>query len=186
MYIEISAFLRKKLYKFNPWFGILYSRNCSESRFNINLPKYNSSKLHKKISLVLNPFKVAQTPQINQKNHKDSKLIILYAKTLLWCYNHFYFGLFLLSHLRLKIYDNAADASDSFCRIVGYKNQKVLCLPRSIFSATTSKKFSKHGCLFIGAFLPSRHMHAWVIEENYNSWRYDMQWINYIPISVMI
>ena len=42
--------------------------------------------------------------------------------------------------------------------------------------------FKKNGVLFIGAQLPLKSLHAWIIEDNFQPDRDDRQWINYRPL----
>ena len=66
------------------------------------------------------------------------------------------------------------------------KQQQTLCLPRSVFIATTSRRFKQHGTLFIGAFLPTVRMHAWVVEDGMPADSFDNQWIYYRPVLMLI
>ena len=73
----------------------------------------------------------------------------------------------------------------AFRTIMKGRNQRVLCLPRSIFIATTSRRFKGNGALFIGCFFPFRHMHAWVIEDGMQADVYDRGWIMFTPLAMM-
>lgn len=84
----------------------------------------------------------------------------------------------------MPIFSDAGDANLAFRKIIGGK-QNLLCLPRAIFIATTSKKFKKYGTMFIGCFFPSRNLHAWVIEENMQADIFDKYWILYTPVAKM-
>ena len=39
--------------------------------------------------------------------------------------------------------------------------------------------------MYIGIFLPSRNMHAWVIEDNLQTDEWDNYWILYQPLMMM-
>jgi hypothetical protein len=56
------------------------------------------------------------------------------------------------------------------------------CLCRSFFVAKTSKSFASSGVLFIGAFLPTFQMHAWIIDQGGQPDQTDRYWINYTPL----
>lgn len=171
-----------KCYRFFAPLGLTITskrRVCSINSFPMK------SKAKKIVDSVRNPFLISYVSTTPTQKH-ISRYAKWYAKFLIWLYRNFYFGLYLISKFHLNIYDNAIEATDVFCRIVGDESQKILCLPRSIFAATTSKRFKKHGAMFVGIFLPSRHMHAWIIEDEYNAWRNDAVWINYTPITIMI
>lgn len=60
-----------------------------------------------------------------------------------------------------------------------------LCLPRSLFAAKTSAAFQHHGAVIIGSLLPTRNMHAWVIEHNAQPDDQDRIWICYRPVAVL-
>ncbi len=61
--------------------------------------------------------------------------------------------------------------------------QDSLCLPRSLFAASASRRFAESGVLFIGVFLPSRSMHAWIIEDGRQPDIDDSMWINFRPVA---
>ncbi len=186
MYLALSHTLRNNNYHYKAWAGLLFSSKYNLGQMQSISQVRNGGKLPEILESVNNPFNINTTPLFHPVSKKDIFGIRSYAKLLIWLYRHFYFGLYLISHLRLKYYENAVEATDAFCRIIGEDSQDVMCLPRSVFAATTSKRFKEKGAMFIGAFLPSRHMHAWVIEDNCNSWRQDNKWINFVPVSVML
>jgi len=57
-----------------------------------------------------------------------------------------------------------------------------LCLQRAFLAAKISKSFENNGVLFIGAFLPTGDMHAWIIENGVQPDSDDRGWINYRPL----
>lgn len=107
-----------------------------------------------------------------------------YARLLVFLHQHFYLGLYLLSFLRMPLFEDAGSACKAFRTIVP-KNQNKLCLPRAVFVATTSKRFRKNGAMYIGVFLPSRQMHAWVIEDAMHADGNDSYWQVYTPVAIM-
>ncbi len=56
------------------------------------------------------------------------------------------------------------------------------CLQRSLCIAKTSLSFKKSGVIFIGALLPLREMHAWIIEDGQQPDNEDRDWINFTPL----
>ena len=56
------------------------------------------------------------------------------------------------------------------------------CLQKALTVAKVSKKFKSHGVLFIGAQLPLKSMHAWIIEDGIQPDQSDRKWINYLPL----
>lgn len=111
-------------------------------------------------------------------------LIKWYAHLLIFLHQHFYFGLYLLSFLRMPVFEDAGSACKAFRTII-LKNQNKLCLPRAVFVSTTSKRFRKNGAMYIGVFLPSRQMHAWVIEDEMHADVNDDYWQMYTPVAIM-
>lgn len=185
MFCVLSTVYKDKVYKFSPYTGLLFSRKFSQNNL---VNKFNNYPDNLKCKIT---FEIIKNPFLIQKKEiairlENKRWIKLYAKLCVWMYRHFYFGLFILSHLRLNVFESSLDATNEFCRIIGEEQQRNLCLPRSIFGATTSKRFKKEGVLFIGVFPPSRQLHAWIIEGNYSGWNHDYLWINYTPISIMI
>ena len=165
--------------------GITLSLKKNEIKNYKNL--LNNQKVEQALNTIKNPF--LDNTLRNSNMHQNSKQypwpLRIYAKLLVFSYNHFFFLLYLLSHLRMGVFENSIVASDYFMTVYPGHQQSRLCLPRSIFAATTSKRFSKHGCMFIGAFLPSTTMHSWIVEDGKTSYRYDHYWIHYTPIAVM-
>ena len=158
---------------FNKWIGVTYSSRCKKKCSEAQLPKE-----------IVNPFLV-RTRKESPVNVKVSLLLYKYALVLVWTSKHCYPIVYILSHLRLNIFENAQQASWVFQQITQGYQQKLLCLPRSVFVATTSKRFKEHGTLYIGVFLPSRNMHAWIIEDNMQTDEWDNYWILYQPLIMM-
>lgn len=182
MFYNLETQFQNKEYVFSPVTGFLFSkasRNLKKTRL-----YHNSTKYKKALQLVKNPFLVQNLE--SKPSIKKTKKVRIYAKLCVWFYKHFYLGLYILSHLRLNFFDNTREATDAFCMIIGNEKQRNLCLPRSVFAATTSKKFKEKGVLFIGVFFPSKQLHAWVLEEDYCGWEKDYIWINYTPVAIMI
>lgn len=94
---------------------------------------------------------------------------------------------FYLSRLYASIRKNLfLDTYNSLSAISLLPTQKLsghlLCLQRSLLTAKISKDFESKGVIFIGAFLPSVEMHAWIIEDGFQPDRNDREWIHYRPL----
>lgn len=180
--INLDCIFRGKRYHLNTLTGWLMSKKVYATKSKNDV---NNEKAKRILDVVENPF-LAKIVAYNlpPKVHISYK-IKLYASFLIWLYNHFHIGLFLIAKLRLNIFDNSKIAGEIF-RMCHPNNQKRLCLPRSIFIATTSKRFKENGAMFIGVFLPSKHMHAWVIEDGVNPYVNDTIWTNFTPVAMMI
>ena len=174
MYVNIYPLLHSTTVCYNKWFGITYFKLNKTSTFaNTNLP-----------CEIMNPFEV-HVRSSAPRNVQIIFAIRIYAKFLLWASRCCYPIIYVLSHLRLNLYEDAQQASWAFQQCTKDKQQKLLCLPRSIFIATTSKRFKEHGTMYIGIFLPSRNMHAWVIEDHLQTDGWDNYWIFYQPLIMM-
>ena len=57
-----------------------------------------------------------------------------------------------------------------------------LCLQRAFLASKISKSFGANGVIFIGAFLPTGDMHAWIIENGTQPDSDDRGWVNYRPL----
>lgn len=177
--------LRDKCYSFVPVTGWMYSKPIAFSKAcfaKIDIPSV-PEKCIKNLQCVNNPFLVPR-PQNEITDLPLNICLRLYGRLLIWLSRHFYPMLYLMSFLRLNIFRNGTDAARAFA-LIEPKNQHILCLSRSIFIATTSRKFKMHGTLFIGALLPSRSLHAWVMENGANVCAGDVYWTNYTPLAIM-
>ena len=179
MYKKLPVYRSGEKYLFSPLFGALYSI----SGYN-DIPNCNSLNENNKYhNLVANPFFLQKREMCTCP--KLSLFVRFYARLLVFLWRWCYPLVYLLSHLRLSIYKDAGEANMAFRYILNNGNQRVLCLPRSVFIATTSAKFKSSGAMFVGCFFPSRHMHAWVIEEGMHADVFDNQWIMFTPIAMM-
>lgn len=179
MYQIIDLYKNTEKYVFNPFLGLLYTVSGYENQKDyLGLDEKCPYK-----NLILNPF-------LLQKRAVDRIPTItafakIYAKLLVFLCKYCYPIAYLLSFCRLNLYANAGEANMAFRNIIRNKPQKILCLSRSIFIATTSAKFKESGAMFIGCFFPSRHMHAWIVEEGMHADVYDYYWIMYTPVAMM-
>ena len=83
------------------------------------------------------------------------------------------------------LFNATSDAIMTYRKLYPIELQQDLCLPRTLFAASTSKSFKEKGVIFIGVFLPSRNMHAWIIEDGMQPDPYDTIWINYQPVAAL-
>lgn len=175
MYRIIPYFTNNDKYIFNTIFGFVYSikpHNKTDVSTTSFVPDY-----------IIDPYKlrkrtISVIPQI-------LTITKCYAYFLLFAWKYCYPLIYIISHLHFPIYEDAGSANLAFREITKHKNQRVLCLPRAVFIATTSKRFKQHGAMFIGCFFPSRHMHAWVIEDGMQADVFDNQWTSFTPLVIM-
>ncbi len=83
------------------------------------------------------------------------------------------------------VFNSTSDAIMAYRKLYPTELQQDLCLPRTLFAASTSKSFKENGVIFIGVFLPSRSMHAWIIEDGMQPDPNDAIWINYQPVAAL-
>lgn len=183
---RIISYYNGKFYYFNPFLGILISRKVKQTCFGKEIKnKSNNKKVQDCLEVVDNPFLIKINKNEDLSSIKITSKIKIYAKLLRFCHKYFFPAIYLLSRLRLNWFNNSKTAIEIFCKIFP-ENQNILCLPRSVFAATTSRNFKKNGIMIVGVFHPTRHMHAWIIEDGENSYKYDDIWINYTPVSILI
>lgn len=188
IYSPIS--FQRKLFYFSGLLGCLI---CKEKKQifgkHVNPPSKveNEEKQHN-IEAVNNPFQMLKR---NLQHHeiriKNKSMAKKYAYVLTWLCSHCYPLAQLCTHLHFDIFENAGDAARFYYSVYpNEERQRVLCLPRAIFIATTSRRFKEHGVLFIGAFLPTVRMHAWVVEDGMCADIWDNQWICFQPVMMIL
>lgn len=176
-----SAEYKSKTYRIHKTFGFLLEYNTyQKSKF--ELP----TKIETSLNQVVNPYLLKPYYQSPKNNiiPKTPFYTRMLAKLFTFlCLRSFLF-VRLLSYFRFPIFNTTQEAI-FFYRKLYPKKQQNLCLPRSLFAACTSKTFKQKGALFIGVFLPSRAMHAWILEDGLQSDHYDDIWICYQPVAVI-
>ena len=103
----------------------------------------------------------------------QKKLLFLSDKWL-------FLSIFYASQLDIT-FENSADAFTTIQRVYGQETG-VNCLQKTLHVAKTSKSFQKNGVLFIGANLPTGHMHSWIIEGDIQPDNSDSLWVSYRPM----
>ena len=173
MYYNYNIRHGNVIVRYNKCLGITYTKQTEDVTEPSSLPIE-----------IQNPFIVCQRSKNNIKVHVPP-LVKVYGYILVWCARYCYFLLYLLSLLRLDLFEDAQQASCAFQQATHKKKQNLLCLPRSVFIATTSRRFKEHGTMYIGVFWPSRNLHAWVIEDKLQTDEWDNSWILYQPLIMM-
>ena len=177
----LSATYNWKVYRIHKIFGFLLEYDFHK-KTDTDLPD-NINVLYKQIAnpYLLNP---GLESRIRKYTFKNSIIVKTYARLLTFlCLRSFLF-VRILSKISLRFF-NTAEEAIIFYRRLYPKEQRNLCLPRSLFAACTSKTFKKEGTLFIVVFLPSRAMHAWIIEDGKQPDFFDDIWICYQPLAIM-
>lgn len=178
-----------KLFSFNMFLGCLVCRPMKAASVRpVGIGDLFNTDKQRCIDAVRDPFLMhprAESDGWKQVEHKE--LIRAYAHLLTWLCRHCYPVASLCGRWNLGLFANGGDASAFYYSVYpDMKKQLTLCLPRSLFVATTSKRFRDHGVLFMGTFLPTVRMHAWVVEDTMPADTRDKQWIHYQPVMIML
>ena len=178
MIIHPHLVFKGKSYHFNRFFGILQSKKCSEQ----NTFFIRDCKKTNNVDAILNPYDVIHIE--GEVSESYSRWVIFYARLLVWLSANCYILAIIIANLRLNVFDTAQIANDAFYKCIK-GNQRELCLPRALFISSTSKQFKSNGSMFIGVYLPTHNMHAWVMENGACADNYDTLWIDYTPILIV-
>lgn len=177
----LSADYNGKFYRIHKIFGFLLEYDVLE-KVEVELP----STIRILCNQIENPYllkPVLESKKVNYSSSTPFYTAFLAKLFTILCLRSFLF-VRLLSYFRFPIFRTTEEAI-FFYRKLYPRDQQNLCLPRALFVACTSKSFKKVGALFIGVFLPSRAMHAWIIEGNKQPDFFDDIWICYKPVAVM-
>jgi len=143
-------------------------------------------KIHQALELCDKPYQLAASaPATNEPSPKANTIDEDRSAMRLvrLCRNNFFMSR-LFAGLPTPSFETASTAIRHFREIVP-GNQKTLCFSRALYAAKTSSQFSKSGVVFIGVFLPSRSMHAWVIEDRQQPDPQDTYWTNFRPVAAI-
>jgi len=169
-------------YFFNHLTGAIYVNEYN------NYSLFNDNQIPTKVDLALNlnnnPYLLKNVKDINHKITASNSLNSYCIKLTKISELSFYLAK-LYSNLRIKEFENSIQAITYFRSIEKLNDQNNLCLPRTLFAASKSKLFKKEGVIFIGIFLPSTNLHAWIIEDGYQPDGDDKIWTNYKPIAAI-
>lgn len=152
--VSIFANYDNAKYTLNKTFGLLLMNN------NVKFINY-SDKVESALAKVLNPYKLSPLKTLKKEKTKLNKtfITILVKTYTFFCLKSFLF-VRLLSFVRFPIFNSTDDAINYYRKF--YPNrQQDLCLPRTLFAATTSKSFKKMGFCLLGCFYLAREcMHG--------------------------
>ncbi len=159
--------------------------------FNPDSVKRNNSifpdKLKKALTECNNPYKL--NPKFHEITHFFDSMSIFNFYSLQIVKQitkmNFWLGYKTASLICSKRFDNTKKAIEYFRLKTQTNSEDTLCLPRSIFAAASSKSFHENGVIFIGVFLPSSSMHAWIIENGEQPDECDTIWSNFQPVAAI-
>ena len=182
-FIGLPIQLKGKLYKVDPYIGLL----LEFKKYKQNVKIKQSEKLIAALKYCNNPYtlKPVELHTFKIKSPFHQNLLIFYFEWLIKIYKvNFGIGRWF-SICGKPSFEDASQAIVFFRNHKPGKIQNDLCLSRSLFAASTSKKFKKKGVVFIGVFLPSKSMHAWIIEDGIQPDPSDYMWINFQPVAAI-
>jgi hypothetical protein len=151
-----------------------------------DLVKFKSTQIPPKVLLALdfcnNPYKLSPPIYFDESIacYNDKKIESVYRK-LSYLRRKSFFLSIIYAGIRKKLYPDSISAMNALARILPSHDSEA-CLQRALTVAKTSKKFKSHGVLFIGAQLPLKSLHAWIIEDGVQPDAQDRQWINFLPL----
>ncbi len=180
--ITLNVKFQNKVFCFDKMRGcLLYGELDNDGKQSIM--QQNETLMQK----VLNPFMLHPILYTSLQPIYHKRMLTMYAKSLTWLCCHCYPIAYWISKVvSLNVFADAQQAILFYRRVYpSAEEQRRLCLPRAIFAATTSRKFKKQGVMYIGTFLPSTQMHAWIIEDNQQPDMWDNEWICYNPVYML-
>ena len=178
--VTITIEFQGKRYFFNRFLGLLFCQNDKKE----NSKTETNKKIPEQIKFVEYPYQ-CKIGMDNPLSPKDNIYIRLWGVVLtIFLKYSFVLGL-IFSRLCFRNFNNTIDAVSFYRKYIQPDNQNDLCLSRCLFAAVTSKSFKKKGTIFIGVFLPSNSLHAWIIEDGFLVDRNDDSWILYHPVAII-
>ena len=183
-YFNLPIKYNCNIFYFNKYLGLLLSRK--ETSKDIQEKETIPERVLSDYLLVLQPYKLAVANNLFV-NEKVSFAAKIYAKLMVFACKHSFYLASLITNLPFIKFNDTKQALQVFLQLFPNTiQQRTLCLSRTLFVAATSKSFKKSGTAFIGVFLPSRKMHAWIIESNGNPDPFDDMWLLYQPVIAII
>jgi hypothetical protein len=168
-------------YFFEPISGLLLTRS-GKSR--IQNDKDNT-RLNSSLDLNNQPYKLSPPSSGRLSFNNGNFLIRIYAILLTKIIRFNFFLGVVFAKLGYRYFSDSKEAIALFRKHICPSQQNDLCLARTLFAAATSKKFKENGVIFIGVFLPSKSMHAWIIEDGAHTDPHDRIWINYQTVAAI-
>lgn len=168
-------------YVFQPITGSLICKKANKS-INSTLLEH---KLNSVVALNNKPYTLAINNTFKQNTLNKASVINIHAKMLTAIAKYSFKLAQYFSCLLPKYFENASDAICYYRKNIYPNKQNELCLARALFAAASSKGFKQNGVIFIGVFLPSNTMHAWVIVNGKIADPDDGVWLNYQPVAAL-
>ena len=151
-----------------------------------DVSKFESTQIPTKVLLALdfcnNPYKLSPPLFLDESigYYNDTKIESVYRHLSYLRKKSFFLSL-IYAGIGKRLYPDSISAMKALTRKLPSHDTEA-CLQRALTVAKTSKKFKSHGVLFIGAQLPLKSLHAWIIEDGVQPDAQDRQWINFLPL----
>jgi hypothetical protein len=143
------------------------------------------AKLSLFLKLNTHPYTLALIKTSTIEKNRAKSLLKIYGIILTRLFSiNFYLG-YMFSKISVRVFCSSKEAICFYRKYVYPNQQSDLCLARAFFASAASKKFKQDGVIFIGLFLPSKSMHAWVIEDGAVADTHDGIWLNYQPLAAI-
>jgi hypothetical protein len=182
-FISLPVNFNEKKYELNSIFGMLLEFENKNSNKTINIPQ----KVIEALEYCNKPYTLTKIESLSKKKisfiQKHKLSTYAYFITNINKFNFYLVKLF--SKIGWPIFENATNSILFFRNNMPSAIQNDLCLPRSLFAASTSILFKEKGVIFIGVSLPSNTMHAWIIEDSKQPDPFDSKWINFQPVAAI-
>jgi hypothetical protein len=181
-YRSLTLTCNGEYYFFEPFTGMLLK---AKVRNGTNPKPAIKKRVFDYVRLNAQPYALPPVEFTTAETFSKSRTAILYAKFLTCLLKlQFSFGRICLFFNR-PCFTHTKEALSFYRKNIYPNKQNDLCLARCFFAAATSKSFRKNGVLFIGVFLPSKSMHAWILEDGAHTDPQDHIWINYEPVAAI-
>ena len=180
-WINLPIIERENFYIMCPWTGALMQSQDDEVG--------KIEPLHKKVEVALRlcdePYSMRNLSVSFDDSHKFIERQKTRAQRMIYLSRVNLFLARQYASYSKPFFNRSSDAIKFFHEATPSSDRSKLCLPRSLFAAKTSKSFKDAGVLLIGVFLPSRQMHAWIIEDGLQADPCDNIWHLYRPVAAI-
>jgi len=179
-HIELPFKSRNTTWSICPYTGSLLQEDTTILKQQINIP----DKVARALEYCNYPYscKVNIEPKLCLSETKINQLNKMSEKILQIGNKRFYMTR-LYSCIKNKLFKNTGEAISCINSLsINKKLRHQLCLQRAFLASKVSESFDDKGVIFIGAFLPTGDMHAWIIEDGMQPDPEDRIWINYRPL----
>lgn len=161
---------------------------CLPSQYKAPLSEISCSKVEEALRICHNPYLIkfqSAENTINQGSHSIDAISLKIARQLVKLSSFNFWLSCRYASFGRPMFSDAAQAIRAFHCHTATQDRNVLCLPRALFAARMSQKFTDKGVVIIGVFLPSRSLHAWVIEDGIQPDSTDHRWIHFQPVAAL-